>query len=345
MCIRDSGCSWEYSDAETDYSRVDAIEVSTGPAGLKQDPQPGPNPFTPLAIDFYEHALSLGAHVAAVASSDSHNAGRTNDPVTQSPIGQGSTFVFANDLSAGSIQAAVEAGHTFAKVFGANGPDLRFEAKPTGAAPVGIMGDTAYGADATFTARVLGGPDGLTLLVVKNGVPMASVPVSGKDFKYEFKATSPGSGSDRYRLQVQRSSAIEAVSTPIWLAPRSAAPAPGQAPPGAQGGYEALGVRGIARHNTRVRRGRFRMRCRAAGTELRLCRVSVRLRKARGRSIGSGTVRMTPGTAIATVRLNRTGTRLLRRERRLRVTLLTTAVDTVGRTRTHRRRVILRYAR
>ncbi len=30
--------------AETDYRAVDAIEIATGPAGLKEDPQPGPEP-------------------------------------------------------------------------------------------------------------------------------------------------------------------------------------------------------------------------------------------------------------------------------------------------------------
>ena len=75
------GCPWDYSDAETDYSKVDAIEVATGPAGLKQDPEPGPNPFTPTAIQFWEDAIDAGGpnrnNIAAVGSSDSHNAGRT----------------------------------------------------------------------------------------------------------------------------------------------------------------------------------------------------------------------------------------------------------------------------
>ena len=29
------GCPWDYSDEETDYGKVDAIEIATGPAGLK----------------------------------------------------------------------------------------------------------------------------------------------------------------------------------------------------------------------------------------------------------------------------------------------------------------------
>ena len=108
------GCPWDYTDGETDYSKVDAIEVSTGPAGLQQDPEPGPNPFTPAAIQFYEHAIDAGGantnHIAAVGSSDSHNAGRTPDPVTQAPIGTATTVVYADELSEQGIARGVKAG-------------------------------------------------------------------------------------------------------------------------------------------------------------------------------------------------------------------------------------------
>ena len=65
------GCPWDYTDAETGWRNVDAIEVNTGPQRIGE----APNPFTSTAIDFYERALARGGHVAAVASSDSHHAG------------------------------------------------------------------------------------------------------------------------------------------------------------------------------------------------------------------------------------------------------------------------------
>ena len=40
------GCFWEYSDAQTDYSQVDAFEIATGPWNFGGNP----NPFTTLAI-------------------------------------------------------------------------------------------------------------------------------------------------------------------------------------------------------------------------------------------------------------------------------------------------------
>ena len=80
------GCFWDYSYRETGYSRVDAYEVATGPAAFGA----APNPFTVTAIAEYDRLLGLGHRMAAVGSSDSHNAGRTTSP-TQSPIGTAAT--------------------------------------------------------------------------------------------------------------------------------------------------------------------------------------------------------------------------------------------------------------
>lgn len=226
------GCPWDYSDAETDYSQVDAIEVSTGPAGLKAEPRPGPNPFTPLAIQFYEHALSTGAKIAAVGSSDSHQAGRTNDPLTQSPIGEATTVVYADELSEAGVRRAVKARHTYVKLFGGAAPDLRFEARvPGSSAPPAIMGDVVRASAASFTARVIGADPArlFQLLVIKDGLPILAVPVTSKDFTLPFASLGPG----RYRLQLQRLSAIEGVTSPIWLEP--SATASGRGLPGALG--------------------------------------------------------------------------------------------------------------
>ena len=218
------GCPWDHPAAETDYSRVDAIEIATGPAGLKEDPQPGPNPFTPLAIQFWESAIDDGGpnrnRIAAIGSSDSHNAGRTPDPVTQSPIGQATTMVYADELSERGIERGVRARHTYVKVFGNDGPDLRFEATAPGSDdPPAIMGDVVRGPGVTFTARVMGAgpgaarPGAYQLFVLKDGLPLLAVPVTSDDFSLPFASA----GAGRYRLQVQRDSAIEAVSSPIWV--------------------------------------------------------------------------------------------------------------------------------
>lgn len=280
------GCSWEYSPAETSYPLVDAIEVATGPAGLQRDPEPGPNPFTPLAIEFYEQAIDAGGananHIAAVGSSDSHNAGRTDaglSELTQSPIGQATTVVHAGELSEAGIREGVRAGHTYVKFWGNDGPDLRLEAtaaglRPRGADETKIMGDTIRGESVSFEARVLNlnraraaRPGAYTLFVIRDGKPFEAAPIpDGVDeFSYRFDSAGPG----RYRLQVQRTAtgvgSIEAISTPIWHERGRGEPA---APPrcpnrivGSRGGDRLEGTKGG--DQILGRRGKDRIRARA----------------------------------------------------------------------------------
>ena len=211
------GCSWDYGDGETNYSLVDAIEVQTGPAGLEQDPRPGPNPFTPLAIDFWEDKLDQGYRIAPVGGSDSHDAGR-RDSATESPIGEPTTVVYAEELSEAGVKQAIQARHSYVKMFGADSPDLRFEARAPRSKTAAIMGDVVASKNASFLARVIGGaaaPGSYQLVVFKNREPIHVVPVTSEDFKFRFGSQGPG----RYRIQVQRGSAIEGVTSPIWLEP------------------------------------------------------------------------------------------------------------------------------
>jgi len=212
------GCSWQYDDQETDYSKVDAIEIQTGPAGLQTEPEPGPNPFTPLAIQMWESKLDQGHRIAAVGSSDSHNAGENGgspqDDILQSPIGHATTVVYAEELSERGVKRAVKAGHTYVKLFGNEGPDLRFQARAPGR-PRAIMGDVLKAGSADFTARVIGGTPGEhQLFVFKDGTQaVGPVPVTSGDFTFPFPSLGPG----RYRLQLQRGTAIDALTSPIYL--------------------------------------------------------------------------------------------------------------------------------
>ena len=239
------GCPWDFSDGETDYRKVDAIEVATGPAGIQGAPiQPGPNPFTATAIQFYEDAIDANGlnsnHIAAVGSSDSHKAGSSSP--TTSPVGQATTVVRADELSEDAIQRGVEAGHTYVKLWGNDGPDLRFEARSLATGERGIMGDTVRGDGVSFTATVQNldqargaRPGTYTLYVIRNGLPFLAfpLPVAGD----QFTTTFPSAGPARYRLQVEREASgvasIENVSSPIWTtgaAPPGPGPAPGPAP-------------------------------------------------------------------------------------------------------------------
>ena len=166
--------------------------------------------------------MRSGNHIAAVGVSDSHNAGRANNPITQAPIGTATTVLRARELSEQGIAKAVRAGHTYVKVFGNKGPDLRFSAvSPDG--QKGIMGDTLRTGSATFTARVTGADTGLDLLapgpyllqLLRDGLPYQVRAVTGEDETFTFEAPGPG----RYQLQLNRAAAPAAFTSPIYLEP------------------------------------------------------------------------------------------------------------------------------
>jgi hypothetical protein len=191
------GCPWDFTEQQTDYRMVDAIEIQTGPASFGS----APNPFTPAAIAFWEHALDLGNRIAAVGSSDSHKAGRTESS-TQAPIGHATTVVYARDLSEQGIRDGVKAGHTYVKLLGNDGPDLRFEARTAGGTRA-IMGDVLHGSSAELTARVFNLAEGAaphTLQLLRDGAVVQEVPVTSTDQTFRFQATSGA----RYRLQLMR---------------------------------------------------------------------------------------------------------------------------------------------
>ena len=341
------GCFWEYSDAETQWPKVDGYEVATGPAGFNGV---GPNPFTVTAIREYDRILGLGAKIAAVGVSDSHNAGRTPGGITQAPIGTATTVVRAPNLSEAGIACGIRARNTYVKVTGNAGPDVRFEAIPRGGAARAVMGDTVRASSAAFTARVTRG-SGRQLTVYRNGSALATVPVTSGDFTYRFSAT----GTGRYRLQVQRGSTIETVTTPIWLAPGRGsvdrrpceAAQPGPLPVGAaRGAGRARGIPvGPGRHRTyRVRRGRFRVRCRAHGRGRRVCAARVvRGRGSDARTLAYGRAFFRGRSVLIRMRLNRLGRQLLRRHPRgMRAFLILRVRDAQGRFGQSRTRVRLR---
>ena len=309
------GCEWTHSDADTGYSKVDSIEVATGPQRLG----PAPNPFIPTAIDFYDAQLRKGHHIAAVGGSDDHRAA-TGTGATDAPIGQPTTVVHACELSEAGVRRGIEAAHTYVKVGGPGAPDLRLTARPQGSsAPVAIIGDTLHTSKPVeFTASVTGAGSGYVLQVIKDGSVVRTVPLASAGTTTSF--TSAGAGY--YRLQVMQGQLVSAVSSPIWVSTASG-PAPdggrcGAAQPPA--GLPQLRV-GFGRHGpSRVRRSRFQLRCRMSGSGRRNCRIRVLARvRGRLRTIAYKRVVVRGRSRVARLKLNRRGRRLMAGRRRVRV--------------------------
>jgi hypothetical protein len=234
-CLRTCrGCPWDYGDEETDYAAVDAMEIQSG-SGLKY------LLFTATAIAFWDATLALGHRIAAVGSSDSHQAGRTPDALA-SPIGLATTVVYAQALSEAAIADGIRAGHTYVKLFGNEGPDLRLEAEGD-AGGVGIMGDAIPDPAATLTAIASNVPaDGVphVLKLMRDGVEIESVAVPAPGDTVEFRAEEPG----RYRIQLEEAGEdddrILALTSPVYV-PETTAPGLGLAAAAALAGLRTAG--------------------------------------------------------------------------------------------------------
>ena len=211
------GCPWDYTAAETDYSKVDAIEVQNGAADFGQPPNVIPSPFTASAIAFYQRALATGAHIAAVGSSDAH---KTNE--FGAVIGQATTVVGATDLSRAAIVQGIRDDHTYVKLYGNDGPDITVTAR----APGDInrtLGDTLTGPEAHFDVQVLHAgasaarPGIYDLKLFRDGGEVGSVPITSDDFSNTFDAAEAG----RYSVEVVREepsgNRIEVYSSPVWF--------------------------------------------------------------------------------------------------------------------------------
>ena len=160
-----------------------------------------------------------GFDITAVAVSDSHHAGTPRNPGTQTPIGVGTTVVYAPELSERGIRRGIRAGRAYVKVFGPGGPDLRLSARA--GRRRAIMGDWIRGRSARLVARVIGGVSrpgagARKLVVLKDGARIAEVPVTSDDFRYRFRSTGRGG----YRIQLERGAAVEALTNPITLGKR-----------------------------------------------------------------------------------------------------------------------------
>jgi len=202
------GCPWDYTPEETDYARVQAIEVPSGSLGVFQL-------FGGAATQFWEQRLADGHRIAVVGVSDSHEAGYDSptDPL-DSPIGNAATAVYAQELSETGILDAIRAGHTYAKLRAA-GADLRFSATGDQGGS-GIMGDAIPDTAATLHAEVLNVPDGAPahrLRLFRNGVVVDDVEVPAEGLEQDWRAETPG----LYRIDVRDTSAVQAMSSSIQV--------------------------------------------------------------------------------------------------------------------------------
>lgn len=195
------GCAWRQ---ELDLDEIDAVEVITGgwlPSG---------GFFYQGNIALWEGWLDQGARVAAVGGSDDHRAG-TGTGTFDSPIGNPTTLVWAEELSHAGILAGIRSGRTVVKLQGPDDPMVELWPDPLPEA-----GEDP-GAHAVFTATVRDG-DGAALVWVVDGVAEAPVAVSGDAFS-DARTFAEG---QRVRVQLDVDDQPRVTTSHWWVGPAEA---------------------------------------------------------------------------------------------------------------------------
>ena len=239
------GCFFELGNV-VDWSRVDTMEVLTGPIlfsptdlGAPAGTELLPNPFVQAAIDRWEGLLRLGFRITAVSGSDSKGVEPEPD---RRGWGSSATAVFAEELSRPALIAGIRAGHAYVRTRGVDGSP---EVELTATAPDGttaMMGDTLVADTASMTVTVRGGA-GQTVTILRDGDAVgAPVPVTSDPFTHTFDAArTSGSGplGTFWRVDVADTRSLTAITNPIFLTgtgPAPAAPATPAAPPASTAG-------------------------------------------------------------------------------------------------------------
>jgi hypothetical protein len=184
-------------------SEIGGVEIATGGYAMSG------RLFDERAIAFWDQLSDGGRHLTAVGGSDDHSGGAAMGKA-DSPIGDPTTMVYAEALSADAIIAAIRQGRTVVKLQGPDDPMVDLVA---GSAR---LGDTVHEPRPTLTATVTGGK-GLLLRFVKNGTPGDYIPVDADPFIYPLSVSAPGTGEDRYRCEVW-DAAIRTVTSHLYVA-------------------------------------------------------------------------------------------------------------------------------
>jgi hypothetical protein len=184
MCI---GCAWTL---EVPPEAIDGVEVAGG--GWEQSGYI----FTRDAIAWWDALCDRGAHAAALGGSDDHKGGRDLG-LFDSPIGNPTTMVYADELSVESIIRGIRDGRTVVKLQGPSDPMIELESDPP------REGDTISAQYVVLRATVEGAAAGTTQVrFVKNGQPLDAVGIDGDPFVFEQEFDAPATGEDRYRVEV-----------------------------------------------------------------------------------------------------------------------------------------------
>lgn len=207
------GCAWRQP---LSGASIDAVEIGSG--GLRQ----GAFLFTSAALRFWDALLADGHHVAAIGGSDDHLGG-TGTGRMDSPIGDPTTLVLADELSVAGILEGIRRGRTVVKLQSGDDPmiDLSAAGQP-GVAPGDTLAVRGVALQATITG---GGPSpissiGARLRWVRNGEILHEETVPSDPFVTTYVVRpQPGSATrgEAWRAELEIEGLVHTVTSPIYV--------------------------------------------------------------------------------------------------------------------------------
>ena len=143
------GCGW--TAANTDYDKVQAIEVANGGSERAQGGAEGPL----SGVAFWEAKLNAGHRITAIGGSDNHDAGLARD--IASAVGRPTTVVYVEELSTPGLLAGLKAGRVFIDLDGTRDRVLDLSARASaGEAVMGGVLAVKRGQVVRFAVTALG---------------------------------------------------------------------------------------------------------------------------------------------------------------------------------------------
>ncbi len=201
------GCGWT---AETDWSRVAAIEVVNG-GNLRNNTHEDPQT---SGVIFWEKLLNQGYRLTAIGGSDNHDATNLTGPA-QSPVGTPATVIWTDGASEADILAGVRSGRVFLDLQNVKGRRLDMTATFQGVS-TGMGGEAKVALGAPVDLRVtVEGVDAPRIELKSGGVVVTQTPAGGGNATLEL---APGSPKGWVRADIRDASGkLLMIGNPVWL--------------------------------------------------------------------------------------------------------------------------------
>ncbi|MEW5741866.1 MAG: CehA/McbA family metallohydrolase [Myxococcota bacterium] len=236
------GCAWKLPIPR---DTLGAVEIGTGgwdKTGVL---------FTKQAIAFWDRLVGQGVKAAAIGGSDDHSAG-VRMGAFDSPIGNPTTLVFANELSVSALLEGLKAGRTVVKLQGPDDPmvDIQptaVELDATGAPLATLVGATVRAPPGELPLRFsVSRGNGAVLKLLVDGQEREAVSVTSADFTTQQSFPVPETGETRIRAEVWVDGNPRTVTSHVFVSRAEDPPKGCGCGAAGAGAFEALALAALA---------------------------------------------------------------------------------------------------